>query len=274
MNIMHTLESLSIQTTDDVLFRDLRDMINKNFKNNIANKGKVIAFYEESEIPQRKCFVKFIKKLYEKQSGKSLNLNFAEYKTIKLNYIQKNAISSVLNIEVDFLRDEVIFTLNETPKIFTTYLMQKFKNNATNYNHKLNKLSVKVALESDFDVLGEFLAKKEHMKFIVHFDFDMTDFERFKHKFKVQNSSKFINRFSALASMLEENFEILGCDKNDSFDEIRESYLKLVKIYHPDRHANKTQKIQEQYRANFEKIQNAYEALKPFYKNQEAFVSA
>ena len=62
MNITQTLESLSILTDSDALFCELRALISKNFTKTLANKDKIISFYEESEIPQRKCFLKFIKK--------------------------------------------------------------------------------------------------------------------------------------------------------------------------------------------------------------------
>ncbi len=75
-----------------------------------------------------------------------------------------------------------------------------------------------------------------------------------------------------LANLLEENFGILGCKKDDDFETIRQSYLSLVNIYHPDRHANKNPLIQEEYAKKFKNIQSAYESLKPYFKNQENFV--
>ena len=54
MKVTQTLESLSILTDNDTLFRELRDMISKNFTKILSNKNKIISFYEESEIPQRK----------------------------------------------------------------------------------------------------------------------------------------------------------------------------------------------------------------------------
>ena len=78
MKVTQTLESLSILTDNDTLFRELRDMISRNFTKILSNKNKVISFYEESEIPQRKCFLKFIKKLYEKQSDDKLATTIKE----------------------------------------------------------------------------------------------------------------------------------------------------------------------------------------------------
>ncbi|MCD8213135.1 MAG: adenylosuccinate lyase [Campylobacter sp.] len=272
MNITHTLESLSIQTDDDSLFCELRNLIDKNFSKTLSNKDKIIFFYEESEMPQRRCFLKFIKKLYDKQNSEELDIKFAEYKTIKLGYAPKNAVTNLLNIGVSFIKDEVIFSLNNAPKLFVSYILQSFKENDFNLDQKTNTLHIKIKKEADFDVIWTLFSKREHLKFIVDFDFEEAKFESFKRNFKVQNSSKFINRFSGLAALLEENFEILGCEKTYNFEQIRESYLALVKIYHPDRHSNKPQNIKDEYRKKFEKIQVAYENLKPFFKTQDSFI--
>ena len=61
MQVKQTLESLSILTDNDILFCELRDLINKNFTKILSNKNKVISFYEENEMPQRKCFLNFMK---------------------------------------------------------------------------------------------------------------------------------------------------------------------------------------------------------------------
>jgi len=228
MNITQTLESLSILTDSDALFCELRALISKNFTKTLANKDKIISFYEESEIPQRKCFLKFIKKLYEKQ-GNELDVTFAKYKTIKLSLVQRNALTNI------------------------------------KFNPKKKK-------DSDFDLIEEIISKREHLKFIVNFNYNEVKFKEFKRNYKIQNSAKFKSRFSALANLLEENFEILGCSNSDSFETARDSYLALAKIYHPDRHSNKSESIKNEYNAKFKKIQAAYEALKPFFKNQENFI--
>lgn len=272
MDITHTLESISIKTSDDKLFCELSELINKNFKKTISSKGKIISFYEEAELPQRKYFFKFLAKIFEKKSGKPLNLAFVEYKTIKLNYIQENTLAKVLSVNVYFVKDEVVFRLNQNDKAFFGYILQTFKDNS----HKISqtRLNLKIKNESDFNTLKTLFSKKEHLKFIVDFHYDFDEFAKFERNFKVQNSSKFINRFVALANLLEDNFKVLNCDTTSTSDEVRESYLGLVKLYHPDRHADKSQNIQSAYRQKFEEIRRAYEGLKPFFKSQEQFISA
>lgn len=274
MNIKHTLESLSIQTSDDKLFCELSDLINKNFKKNISTKGKVISFYEENEIPQRKYFLKFIKRIYDRENKEQLNINFAEYKTIKLQYVKENTLSKVIQANLFFQKDEVVFRINRSENIFFGYILQSFKDNEFKINQNNTRLNLKIKSEKDFENLKTLFDKKEHMNFIVNFKFDEYEFEKFKREYKVQNSSKFINRFSALANLLEDNFKALNCNTKSTLCEVRESYLDLVKIYHPDRHSNKSDNIKNVYREKFEQIQQAYESLKAFFKSQEEFVSA
>ena len=154
MNITQTLESLSILTDSDALFCELRALISKNFTKTLANKDKIISFYEESEIPQRKCFLKFIKKLYEKQ-GNELDVTFAKYKTIKLSLVQRNALTNICNIDIEFLYGEMIFTLNNTPRAFASYILQNFKDNESKFDEKNHKFSLKIKKDSDFDLIEE-----------------------------------------------------------------------------------------------------------------------
>ena len=166
----------------------------------------------------------------------------------------------------------MIFTLNNTPRAFASYILQNFKGNESKFDEKNHKFSLKIKKDSDFDLIEEIISRREHLKFIVNFNYNEVKFKEFKRNYKVQNSAKFKSRFSALANLLEENFEILGCSNNDSFETVRDSYLALAKIYHPDRHSNKSESIKNEYNAKFKKIQAAYEALKPFFKNQENFI--
>ena len=89
---------------------------------------------------------------------------------------------------------------------------------------------------------------------------------------KKLNEKANIELDSKRSILLEENFEILGCSNNDSFETVRDSYLALAKIYHPDRHSSKSESIKNEYNAKIKKIQAAYEGLKPFFKNQENFI--
>jgi len=55
---------------------------------------------------------------------------------------------------------------------------------------------------------------------------------------------------------------LLNSHKNDSLTTIKKKYLKLVKIYHPDRVAMRDEKLIKQYTYKFQQIQEAYDVIK------------
>ena len=88
------------------------------------------------------------------------------------------------------------------------------------------------------------------------------------------NSKEYKRKFSMLASLLEEHFHTLGCEVGDDYETVRASYLNLTKVYHPDRHATKSDKIKKDYTDKFQKIGLAYEALKPYFKEQKNYINS
>lgn len=274
MNIIQTLESTSINTDDISVFWQLQSMIKKNFKKSVGNKGKIISFYDESEKIQRKYFFKFLQNLYKKYQGKDFDFKMSEFSTIKLNLIQKNALKSVVLIEASFKNSEVTLNVKNSDNFFISYINQCCNEWGIKFEKFENVVTLNIQSEESLDMLDMFFNTKEIFNYSIDFSYDKNAFNKFKKEIKVRQSSKFIKRFRALANLLEEYFEILGCEKTDDLDTVRSSYLGLIKLYHPDRHQNKPLEIQKTYREKFENIQKAYEALKPYFKEQENFISA
>lgn len=274
MLIKNTLESFSINTSDAKLYCEIKELMLKNFKNTLQSKGKVISFYNENELVQRKYFLKLIKRLYTKNSGDISELKFLEYKTFKLSYVTQNTLSHLLFIDIDFFGEYIYFYLNDAPRIFSNYLTQIFKDNIGKYDSEENMLKIKISSQSDFSTLSGLFAKKQHLRFSVVFRYSKIQLQKCRQDFENKNSSKFTKRFSALASLLESEFEILGCNKDSNFEDVRENYLTLVKIYHPDLHMQESESAKLKYRQKFERIQKAYESLKPLFRNQENFINA
>ena len=69
-------------------------------------------------------------------------------------------------------------------------------------------------------------------------------------------------------------YNLLGIKSSSNIDEIRKSYLKLAKKYHPDRYQSKSLKEQQTAHNNFIKIQNAYQIIMEYKKNPHKFKSS
>lgn len=274
MNVIQTLESVSINTSDCEIFMQLQSIMRKNFQKSVGNKGKIISFYDENESVQRKYFFKFLQNLYKKTTAKPLDLKFCEYKTLKLSFIQQNTLKTMINADVKFDKNRIDIAFKNQNSAFMSYFLKGCEEWDIRIEQFENIVSLYIATDESLDMIENFMNTKEHLNSTIIFRYENSEFEAFKKSLKVRHSSKFIRKFKALANLLEEYFDILECHKYDTYEDVRASYLRLIKLYHPDRHQNKPLEIQNAYSKKFQAVQNAYEALKPFFKEQENFISA
>jgi DnaJ-class molecular chaperone len=59
----------------------------------------------------------------------------------------------------------------------------------------------------------------------------------------------------------EDYYKILGVSKSASGDEIQKAYRKLARKYHPDLHADGSDREKQQAKQNFQRVQQAYDVL-------------
>jgi DnaJ like chaperone protein len=61
---------------------------------------------------------------------------------------------------------------------------------------------------------------------------------------------------------VDSDYKILGVDSNSSDDEVKKAYRKMAIAYHPDKVAQMGEEYQKGAKEKFQKIQDAYEAIK------------
>lgn len=61
---------------------------------------------------------------------------------------------------------------------------------------------------------------------------------------------------------IQKDYEILGVNKDAPLSEIKKAYRKLALKYHPDKVSQMDEKAQEDAKQKFQKIQEAYDAIK------------
>jgi len=78
------------------------------------------------------------------------------------------------------------------------------------------------------------------------------------------NDEKYRKLKSKYIKEFDRYYSILGCDRNDSDEDIKKHYRKLVSDYHPDKIASKGLPEEFTKFANdkFREIQEAYEVIK------------
>lgn len=266
MQVVQTLKTINIDTDDVSVFYYFKDLIIKNFSKVVGRRNKVFSFFEENEIPQRRYFLKVLNQKCLKNDGEGIkNIQEAHLKTIKLNLRQENAMKPVIFIEVRFFGRNILMKLNSNERIFITYVKNYFKNHNFDYNEENLILMLECKGRKTLELFETFADKSEHLKYCVSFDVDRDEYEKFCQSACDKQNTEW--KFNALAKLFNGYFNILGCTPQNDLSEIRQKYLVMAKLYHPDFYQGKSAPEQAYYREQFERIQIAYDNLKALYRN-------
>lgn len=265
MQVKSISQNLVITTDDSELFINLGSKMRENFQAAIGSCNKIIAFCRENELIQKKYFLKLVSKIYARKNGENIDISDTK-EQIKLIFQKANSLQILLNIKVKFQKNSVIFDIKNSDDLFNRYLIKSL--HGVEYEEFSNLLVFNFSNVLQLGLLENILNYREHLKYIVDFTYENQDYKMFKKRIEVLDSPTYQKRFGMLANLLEEHFETLGVSADDDFNTVRSSYLELSKIYHPDRYGSNKIDCADKFR----KISVAYEALKPFYKEQDEFI--
>ena len=274
VSLSHDMLALCIEE-DAKTFYYLQNLANKHFQKKIGRKNKVIIFKDEQEVTQRRYFLKLLSKIYLRKTGDSEQSSIIENamdKSIKLTLLKQNQVLQKMSIDIS-IEDNyaVVFHLKTHQPLFTNYLKMYFKDHLVRIRPKMATLTLYPNGAITAQLLHKLLEQKELFGCFVSFCYD----NKVLHSYTKSLESRKIRRshHNALFSLLEEYFGVLGCKMEDSFEEIRKNYLRLVKQYHPDSCDTQHATLQLNYATKFQEIQNAYEMLKTHFKEYEAMTA-
>jgi len=275
MQISFSHNILAVTIEDDAkTFYHIQNIIEKNFSKKIGKKDKIIVFKQEDESVQRRYFLKLINKLYKKKN-KFLNKKIMQSienstdKNIKITHLKSNQLQQQLTINIR-IEDNyaVIFELEENNSILITYLKNYFKGHLVKYRLKNNTVTIYPYSEVTPKLLEKLFNQKEIIGCYIDFSYNIDEFIAYKKSLikKVERKKK----FNALFALLEEFYDVLNCEADDSFETIRKNYLKLVKQYHPDAISHKNPSLASHYTNKFQTIQRAYEMIKVHFEHEKS----
>lgn len=265
MIITQNLRCVSLYTDDYAIFTYFHALILKHFQDVLGKKNKILSFYEEDKIPQRKYFLKLLEKKYEKHTTKNIKIAQAYQKTFKLYLKQENTLRVFINIKVEFIQGAIVLLLDVDNKLFISYLKHYFKNHDLQYDKNNKLLSIACKGEETFVLFKRFASVDKHLNFCVNFDIKEDEYEEFKTKNAKTNTQKW--KFDALARLFSSYFKTLECSPENNLRQIRQKYLMFAKLHHPDFHQDKNISQLQEHRLEFEKIQIAYTNLKALYSH-------
>ncbi len=259
---------VSVATSDDDTFMGLAHKIRSNFSRSIGQKNKIIAFYSPNELVQRKYLFKLISKINLRFNNENIDFCPDNTTDIKLMFKKANSLQMLVNLPIKFDKNAIIFDTKHCDEMLKKYLIKMI---GAKHDEIAYLLRFVLNNKNELERLSDLLNYKEHLRYTIDFCYDKALFENFCALVAKIDSKGFKLRFSALGSLLEEHFITLECSLGDDFSKVRASYLRLSKQYHPD-YANKNIYDITELRNKFQEISFAYEALKPFFAEQDKYL--
>ena len=268
MKVKQNDKSINITIKDDSqTFYYLKSIIDKNFKNKIGSKNKIIVFNDSYEEIGRKYFLKLLSRIYARKTDKKLKkiwqIEKAYNKIIKITLLKENQIQNIVNFKVNFCKKSGNIELKMDMK--NRLILRGLQNIFDGYK-VLYQPSSTTVLIYDFDKtvlqkLKELILTKEILGNFIHFHYDKKIFDEIK-----SFLSGAPKRRKCINLLLEDFYKMLNCSQKDSYEKIRANYLNLAKKYHPDNILSDNTLIIKVYSKKFQKIQQAYKTIKEYHK--------
>ncbi len=277
MQISYSHEMIAITIQEDAkTFYFLQNLTEKNFTKKIGKKDKIIIFRKNDENVQRRYFLKLVSKIYKRKNKNSKKeelekIKNSTNKSIKLTLLKSNQI--LQNIDINMQIEDnyvVVFKFDINYSILVTYIKNYFKDHLVSYRTKTKTMTIYPNGEKTILLLDQLLTKKELLGNYITFNYNTHEYHKYKKTLEKKKNIK--RRLYALFSLLEEYYLILGCSANDSFEEVRQKYLKLVRQYHPDMLDLRDSTLTAQYTKKFHDIQYAYNIIKSHYSYEKKSV--
>lgn len=240
----------------------IKNYIQKNFKFFIHLKESILVFPKSEDKTKRHFFMSCLLNNLNKTKNEKLSMDFNLDVPFFVEFANSKEGSLVPKVIVKCHRDSVFFRFSDETKRVVEFLRKSFFGMKVDVDYFQKIAKVKVANKEEYSVLRKLLAKKVKFNDFLHIKFAYNEEELIRLNSHARSSKK---RFSAYSpdDIHEDNyFAELNARYGDSFDSIRQKYLELIKIYHPDRVYGKDEETVRRYTAKFRRVQNAFERIK------------
>lgn len=177
-------------------------------------------------------------------------------KMVENKAVLEHIIVSLQILHTSSLNTQVCLRLNRPNRLAKRYLQSLFQNFLISYTKQ------EIFLDSSSPYFWEKLVSMLSQKIIYNIVLDF-DYETFK----TNNTFECFGEYTTKEErLLKKSYKILGCNDDDDFENVKNRYIELAKIYHPDNVYGQDQKIIEGYAEKFRIIKEAYENIKSNFK--------
>ncbi len=266
MKIYQNEKNINIIIENDVnTFYYLKNIIDKNFKQKIGNKNKIIIFHNPEENVIRRYFLKLLSRIYAKKNQnrreKIYKIEKCINKNIKLSLVKENQIQQKINIKINYNQNinSIEIKMDKTNRFILRGIKNIFDQYKVLYYPSLDTTYIQNIDQKASKILKHFILTKELLGIFLNIEYDKDIFDKInnlKYRKNVQRANIILNDF----------YKKLHCQNGDPYEKIRKNYLFLVKKYHPDYLNNDNSIILKVYSKKLQEIQHAYKTIREYYK--------
>ena len=183
------------------------------------------------------------------------------YLPLRIKIIEKTGILEYVCVSLQIVQSslensQVCLKLSRPNRLVRRYLTSLFQDFLLSYTKQ------EVFLDSGSPYFWEKLIGAISQKVIHNVVLDF-DYETFKTHNTFECFEEYLTKDEKL---LKKSYKILGCSYNDDFESVKNRYIKLAKLYHPDNVYGQDKKIIDGYTEKFRIIKEAYENIKTNFR--------
>lgn len=248
-----------IDARDTAYSEYIKNYIQKNFKFFIYLKESILVFPKAEDRAKRQFFMSCLLNNLNKTRSEKLSFEFNPDVPFFVEFANSQNGLLIPKVIVKCHKDSVFFRFSDETRRIVEFLRKSFFGAKIDVDYHQKVAKVKVDSKEEYATLRRLLAKKVKFGDFLQVRFTYNEEELVRLNSYSRASKK---RFNAYDSYEYECYALLNSRYGDSFDVIRQRYLELIKIYHPDRVFGKDEDTVKRYTAKFRQIKNAFEQIK------------
>ena len=237
-------------------FSPVMHFVKNSFKNVKYLSNLTIISQDESELIRKRYLLKWAYK-----NKKNSTINFKDllenlYLPIYImctdqkteqKYVQKTLQITITHLNTN---NELHIKCSEYNHTIVGAFAKLF-NNSINFSSDKKSFRIKIKTKYDLAILKSILSRKKISGVSVVFITNNLNFSKL-------HSEEIVSEERAYELKLEKSYRVLGITKNSTTKEIKDSYKRMLRSFHPDKVSSKGDETIKLYTRRFQAIQEAY----------------
>ncbi len=240
----------------------IKSYIQKNFKFFIHLKESILVFPKTEDRTKRHFFMSCLLNNLNKNKKEKLSIDFNLDVPFFVEFSNSKEGSLVPKVVVKCHKNSVFFRFSEETKRVVEFLRKNFFGSKVDVDYFQKVAKVPIKSKEEYAVLRRLLTKKVKFSDFLQVKFTYNEEELIRLNANTKSRKKSFFPWNEDCDVEYSYYAELNSSYGDSFELIRQRYLELIKIYHPDRVYGKDEETIKRYTAKFRRVQNAFEHLR------------